>query len=59
MSSPIFLIKCPSNGTIEPIVRRIRGFIPFPRVFAQKGIYIYIYIYLHNMSPVLLVGINQ
>ena len=25
-----------SSGTIQPIAGRIRGFIPFPRVFAQK-----------------------
>ena len=25
-----------SSGTIKPVAGRIKGFIPFPRVFAQK-----------------------
>ena len=34
MPKPSF--KKNSNGTIQPIAGRIRGFIPFPKVFVQK-----------------------
>ena len=34
MRKPFSYKKC--SGTIKPIAGRIRGFIPFPRVFARK-----------------------